>query len=310
MSRSVSVCLHVGFPKTGTTTLQKHLFSKHSGIHYVGKPYVDVDLENGISSLIQQDSIAYDPGFIRAYWCQLREEIKGRDEVLLLSDERLVSPTKVRDRGIVAARLHDVFRPCKILITIRNQLDILVSAYVNGGCRIGGVSRFSGLVIELDEWLTEALEKRDRSYIGCVDYDALVRCYVELFGRENVFVLLFEELRSDPFGFSARIAENLGVGVDEACRVFGSNHENARLRQSEFDFARLRTAFFPVGENRIGRFLFHSCLKLRSAIKGNGRTDVSIPNEWVSRLSDCYRSGNSRLAKEFNLPLDRYGYPV
>jgi len=51
--------IHIGFPKTATTTLQNHLFSKHPGIHYLGKPYRDDDLTGMIRSLVMQESTVY-----------------------------------------------------------------------------------------------------------------------------------------------------------------------------------------------------------------------------------------------------------
>ena len=50
-------CLHIGFPKTGTTTLQKHLFTEHSQIVYLGKPTRSEWLKEKMHTLIKQDSI-------------------------------------------------------------------------------------------------------------------------------------------------------------------------------------------------------------------------------------------------------------
>jgi hypothetical protein len=65
---SSNIALHVGFSKTGATTLQQFLFSKHSRIEYLGKPYTDDILKSHLSRLIGQESLVYDHSPLAEYF--------------------------------------------------------------------------------------------------------------------------------------------------------------------------------------------------------------------------------------------------
>ena len=55
-----SLVLHCGFPKTGTTTLQKHFFEKYAGFRNLAKPnYPDPNVKNAISSIKFDSDMQY-----------------------------------------------------------------------------------------------------------------------------------------------------------------------------------------------------------------------------------------------------------
>ena len=116
--------IHIGFPKTGTSTQQKHLFSRHSQIEYLGKPYPNEEIKAEIHKMIMQESQFYDALQCKSYISNLLVPVKNSQKVILLSDELFVSASKARDKGVVAQRLKEVLYPCRILVTIRNQLEI------------------------------------------------------------------------------------------------------------------------------------------------------------------------------------------
>ena len=67
-----NICLHIGIPKAASTTLQHEVFSRHSQLNYLGKPFfkdnqnhsdsLNIDrLSRDISASIRGDSsLEYD----------------------------------------------------------------------------------------------------------------------------------------------------------------------------------------------------------------------------------------------------------
>ena len=59
--------IHIGYPKTGSTTLQKAFFSKHPEIFHLGvPPSIPSDAWNKIQiDLLYKDSLRYSPARVR-----------------------------------------------------------------------------------------------------------------------------------------------------------------------------------------------------------------------------------------------------
>ena len=91
----LNTVIHIGFPKTGTTTQQNHLFAKHSQIAYLGKPYKDARLQTGLHHLIMQESTIYQSSSLKEYMKSLEIDEPGK-KLVLVSDEIMVSVSKVR----------------------------------------------------------------------------------------------------------------------------------------------------------------------------------------------------------------------
>jgi hypothetical protein len=100
---SLPVAVHIGFPKTGTTTHQKHLFAKHAQVSYLGKPYESDILKGEVLRLVMEESLTYDPAALKKHLVQpdAKERNSGK-KLAVLSEELLVSASKVRDKGVVA----------------------------------------------------------------------------------------------------------------------------------------------------------------------------------------------------------------
>ena len=122
--------IHVGYPKTATTTFQKHVFPNHPEIDYLGKfipghRYRDERLYPSIDRLMTVDESRYEGVVgLRELIDACREQCSKR--VMLISSESFVHVTAV-NLGLVAQRVKAAFSPCKIIITIREQLDIIRS---------------------------------------------------------------------------------------------------------------------------------------------------------------------------------------
>lgn len=312
---SLPLVVHVGFPKTATTTLQNRLFSTHSQILYFGKPYTDSRLEDAVRHLMMADSMNYLPGSqalnLAEYIPAQLNEHKFSKKVAVLSDELFLSFSKVRDRGVVAQRVLDQLKPQKIVITIRSQLSLLKSAYLGRGRLLLNVPpRFSGQFVSFDEWLTMCKERIHGNYIQQLDYSDTAVYYSNLFGKEHVHVLLMEELARDPDQFLNRLARVLGIEAEGLVEHMTGAHDNRALSRARFEGERIRSRFFPFH-----RFpLVSGAIKIMTYFKTKKYKDrpvrVDFSSCWRDELETLYSKGNRVLAEEFALPLEKYGYPM
>lgn len=309
---TLDTVIHIGFPKTGTTTLQKHLFSRHSQVHYLGKPYASEEITGHILNLVMEESLTYDGSFLGAYLeGEIEKGIRGGKKVLVFSDELLVSASKTRDKGVVAARLKELFQGGKIIVTLRNQYEMLKSAYINGGRLLKNVpSRYKGRAIGFDEWLEMSFERPGRSYIGNIRYIDTLDYYVGLFGRENVCVLLFEEFLARKEDYIKKLGDFMGIDTGEALQWLGEKHENKRLLQSQVDFELMSTRLGVGGNRRVLSGVLRRLYFLGKKGKKDGTAAVSIPVAWKEKIHDYYKEGNGEIIKRYGLPLAESGYPV
>jgi hypothetical protein len=306
------IALHIGFSRTATTTHQAHLFAKHPQIVYLGKPHGDF-LQDQIYRLLKQDTITYSPAKLADYIRDRARENHAPGTIILLSNEILLSRGKSLDKGVVAQRIKDAFYPCKIIITIRGQLDILKSAYLTSGRMLDDVpGRYRGLSVSFDEWLEFSYRQHqgmDKNYITHVDYFKTIDCYARLFGRENTGVFLFEEFVHNTEEYTRRLSDFLGIDARESLRLVSGKHEHREISQAQLNFERLQTKLYPLSRTRMVSFLLSGYYKLSRASSKEKPPEIDITGQWLERLSDIFSSGNRRLIEEYGLPLEQYGYP-
>jgi hypothetical protein len=304
--------IHIGFPKTGSTTLQNHLFAKHSQIQFLGKPYADEEFKRQMHRLIMEESTIYDPAPLKEYLEAFTVEDAGK-KIIAVSDEIMVSVSKVRDKGIVAQRLKEVFGECKILVNIRNQFEILKSTYING-CRLLTTvpGKYRGRFVGFEDWLEYSYEIRSRSHIANFDYWNTIDFYCRLFGEENVLVQAFEEFVRQKEAYVETLTAFLDIDKTEAMDLLQNAHDNPRMEQSRLDFEHLVGNRVPIGKNRV---LYKAAGLYRSMARiwGKGepkKAKVIIPGHWKQKINETYRDGNQKLMQKYKLPLEDYGYPV
>jgi hypothetical protein len=179
--------IHIGFPKTATTFLQTAIFPKliKEGFAYFGKE----PSARFFSQLIDDDDTIFDAAAMAA---AVRERA-ARGRKVLFSYEGLTGEhyrSGFVNRTQIARRLRRVGFD-RVLITIRNQFEVLESAYKQH-VKSGGVLHFRDY-ISLDPEKPRYLHPR------YFDYRLVYDLYAAAFGRDNVLVLQYEALGEPPF---------------------------------------------------------------------------------------------------------------
>lgn len=317
-----SPCVHVGLPKTATTTVQQFLFPRHPGIYYLGRW---IDSRRLFSREIQRMILAIRGGKatisevarFRQQFTELRQSPPVRNKVVVLSDESLVtgSPDRRRRR---AEALRNVFGPSRVMITLRRPEALIESLYfqklaneqVDGRRPIG--RRLAHFTIE--EWLEANWARSERGSLAVLDYARTIELFAAVFGKDAVGVFLIEQLAQDADAYYRAICRFVGVDEQQGLALVRDQRANSRLPQQTID--RLR----QISESKFRSVLFrYSPRRLRRRMAGVDSDHVSsrqmrayqpIPESWRQRVIELTRDGNRRLAKEFGVPLHQFGYPM
>lgn len=301
------IILHVGYPKTGTTTLQEHVFPRLPGVRYLGKYIPGYSYEDpawyGVLERAYRDLICqWDPEPLR----QLVNACRETPDTVLLSSEAFVHPIAT-DPTIVAQRLHSIAPDATILFTIRSQPKILESFYRNHGA-FGAFLYLAKtendsftLPLSPDDWLSHNLNAPNKNLLGILDFHRVIGSWVELFGDSNVKVLVFEDLVSNCSLFCRDLADIFHVSPEVVEHLLHGRHENPGMTQTEFE-------------------------TVVSTIKAGGRTGdtrtsgagdrerVPVPVRFSSAALEQVRArfsdGNAALGRWLARELGELGYPV
>ncbi len=310
------MCIHVGYPKTATTTLQRHLFSHHPEIEYLGKfipgyGYITPSLACAVNELISHDEIHYcGVTHLRELLDPIRTQ--SGSSTLLLSSESMIHPWAT-DRGVVARRISEAFSPCRILITIREQRDSIKSFYGRHGrfCQYLFLQKDESerlrSPLSFREWFSYCMRSLDKNFLGVLQYYETVQFYVDLFGRDNVGVFLFEEFLEDKKGFLGKLCRFLRIkDVEKAEALLDGKHELPKFSRMEVLQGGVVPTLLPWSK----RADSPGPMKQQPNFfrRAFGTPTITLDPSHLQQLHQLYGEGNRRLQETYQLPLQQCGY--
>lgn len=306
--RSVPIVVHVGYPKTATTTFQVHVFPNHPEIDYLGKfipshDYRGQGVYDQIDALLHRSALhPPDLTFLQRYLEAARQQ--SNRKVVLVSSEAFVHPTVI-DIAMVAERLKEAVGDGRILITIREQIGAILSFYwmhgrhgqfLSFGARDS--SKRSAFPLSFSEWIEAQLIVPDKNYLATLRYDEVLDCYVKFFGKENISVLLFETLLRTPDAYARQLGGILGVDTQIINDLMAGSHENASGNSEN------QWGIDDVGKKQKDSFL------VRHWRRNNERKLSASEIGQISDLREYYKLGNRRLISEYAMQVDNFGYAL
>lgn len=303
--------VHIGHSKTGTSWFQKSFYPALTSHRFIDQKVVR-------EALLAPNGLAFDADRARKL---ILEAAAGQPP--LLCDERL-SGTNLAGglHGMVppemARRIRAMFPDARIVIGIRAQPSMLAasySQYVKGGGTYG-VTRF----LFPDSYFFAGSEYRTsapRFDLAHFDYQRLIRFYFELFGRDNVEVLLFEQFRAGPLDCAKGLADRFGLAFDEtkvsegvrnpalnrnALRVMRFvNLFTARKTRDKWHLVHIPGLF--ERRKRLHRWLNNVFRRKSSSEQLLG----SAVTGWVEAR---YAASNRELGELLGIDVGAFGYPV
>jgi hypothetical protein len=284
MSMRQHPVVHLGFPKCASTFLQRQIFPNLRSYEYL-QMYAETQ------------------EIIRKFPHELTDSsplARLQGKRALISRERIlapaVSPRILPEQAVNAAiwNIHAALgRDVTLLVVIRRQDDIVRSRFRH---------KYKAL-LSPDNYFVDFPGRRRRSnvwdfqstngvYLTGYDYFSRLIPLAELFGRERVKILLYEDLvENQPLFFSAlsdALDEDVSALADRA--VARENVSEKRAPVQSLILQRLNNRM----RGRLDRIL--------------PKREIDISNTFAEELMSIFKDGNRRLSDYFGLSLARYGY--
>lgn len=314
---SQGIFIHVGYPKCASSTLNEHLFAKHSDINDLQGKVKDVstDLERFYHNLVLLDSVGYRHSDNKQLFEEKVKPTYLNSQPVQMFAQANLTASWHGDLLVKAERLNEVLPSAKVMIMIRNQHDFLRSLYkhyVKKCIRrkttcIPLQPHATSELLSFEDWLQAIVDNRESGILDGIQYGTLVDIYANLFGAQNVGVFLFEELAENVESFSEKISSFLGIDAEETYQCLTAGRANVSPHYSK-RFIRLRNIKNNVAPSlHLPKRISKPLLKM---VSGGERWDVNFSDEWHEFLSDQYSATNTSLNNKYQLGLERYGYPL
>jgi hypothetical protein len=313
-----SFVLHIGLPKTGTTTLQKLLFFNHPEIYYLGKHQGwklpkrarSIDIYRMLAPMLwpHDRQIHSIPGS-----ADLQAVLRNvPDSSVLVGSWEGLGATTVEEHLRSIRLLLEAFGNCRVMICLRNPLDLMPSLYLQS--LRGRQSETNQKLLnkrwycEIDLWMQRW---RDRGgFEGLLSYGERIRETIQVLGRENVGVYLFEDLCSDQDQFVRSVCRFLRIDEEQGIALAKAGHLHKRLTQGQVEFMKSvdRSFWKRLLLSRLSPQLQRRLLDRQDVDGPPAR--VRLPDAWAGQIADATLHGNRWLAETLQLPLEKYNYPV
>jgi len=303
--------VHIGYHKTATNWFQHVLYPQVPDYRYVRRKRV-------------RDA------FIETSAFQFSSDV-GREKLgteatnnLILCEEELSG--NIHSGGLfgclskeIANRVRASLPESRIVVFIRNQTDLIASAYrqyvKEGGTH--GVNRY----IFHHRYLPRSGFRPAKAAFFSIDhfdFYPLIALYQELFGKDQVFVYLYEDFAENKERFVERFCEELDIRVDPLSLEY--KRLNPGYRSRTLYLARFFNHFThrDVADKRyyLNMPIFRTTRTWlsfinRLAISGKYPTSYELLGRENTRwINERFSRNNRRLEDELRLPLTRFGYPV
>jgi|SRR5580700_55906 hypothetical protein len=305
------VFIHVGFSNTGTTSLQRNFFATRDDIFLAGEPYGE---RGGIFTAIKSvEDFKFDTRYMESL-CRDLIHAKNSGRSVVISDETLSDTPQLyfapymMPRDVIALRLHHLFPSAKVIFTVRDQREYAASMYLNLKRNAAFFDRMP--MMPFADWLAETLAGVRPHYLQNLDFTETINLYRRIFGRENICVLPLEIITTDGVrAYLSRLCDFLRLQVREQDIRNYSHIQNRRMSVrrelvaellQDDRFSRLYADLIAdIGRERVDAYL-----------DDGPRASVAMAAGDEQKIRRRVGVGNWVLAREFDLDLSRYGYPM
>lgn len=298
--------IHIGYHKTGTTWLQKGVFSKEeAGFSFVAGPRQVLEL------FFPLNPFDFDAGAAHKRFEREISEAEARGLVPVFSHERLSGSPYAggHDSRTTADRLVAVFPEARILVSTREQKSMILSIYKQY-VRWGGAAT-------LEQFLSppSGVHRAPVFRYDFYEYHRLIDYYSRLFGEDNVLAIPYELLKDHPDEYLGKVCDFLGLsGIEPPSRRANVSPSSLSLsikRQANRLFIRDALNLAPPFERRNSNRAL-----LKTVRKIDGMASPGLRKKYEERwrkkiersVGDRYSESNSVTAKLMGLDLRAFGY--
>lgn len=309
----INLLLHIGYHKTGSSWLQEHLF-RNEEVGFCTPFNKSRDLAE---YLIAPNSLDFDLQAAQEYFYPKLREVADRNLVPVVTSERLSgSPHSGGfDTKDIAERLVRVFPNAKVLVVLREQKSMILSTY-RQYVRGGGRCTIRHYLEPLPDIGGKKVPLFSYNYF---EYHRLISLYYDLFGKENMLILTYEQFRKVPLEFANAITSLAGVKKVEQLPF----SDVVNVAESPFAITLMRRFSFVAKRSRVNPSVMFDSPRLRVAVREfirvassavpkstQNKIEAGMKKEIADLVGDRYKASNRKVAEMTGLDLGRFGYDM
>jgi hypothetical protein len=203
-------------------------------------------------------------------------------------------------------RLHRLFPSAKIIFTIRDQRQYVVSMYLN---LKRNSAKFDHMPVPpFSHWLARQLTQSRSHFLQNLNYFELIELYEHLFGHDNICLLPIELLTIEgPERYLDRLCHFMGLDWDARDVSNYAIIHNRRMSTRQELVAEL------LPQDRFSKLLAEldksiGDVGLDAVLDDGPRASVELSAEDERKIGERVEIGNWLLARDFGLDLKRWGY--
>ena len=286
--------LHIGYAKCATTFLQKNVYPALDGLHYLGRHYSGNTPDRSNDKFLHEFVFGGEEG-VKDFGNYLSGQLDA-EKITLLSHENFIRPYKPAQLFERLKVLEDYVGELKIILTIRNQADLILSRYVHDKnakafkhASISDSLDFSGqadckwptcsgpLRVMLPFAKCPCRKKGAKViHVPLYDYERMVSTLSEAFGADRVHVIVTEKLRSTLHEEVAKLTACLGLPNMDDDRLTALQNIKENVQRNIDSYEVCRAEFTDSGTK--------------------------------AELERYFSGSNKMLSEKLGLGLDEYGY--
>ena len=216
---TLKIAVHIGLPKTGSTTLQNYFFSKHSQVEYFGQQGL---WENETSRTLLKSLLIdgySETASVQKVISEVIERTNNENKALVISDEALSfgefmlrsNAWEIRsNHKATAIKIKQNLGHAHVFIVLRNQLDWMKSMHRQG------LKSERYCEVNFDRWYSKEISDYKEHLIDLLNYDKLVQTYTDILGGDNIHIFFFEDYKNSFENLATEMATILEVDSVQA----------------------------------------------------------------------------------------------
>lgn len=291
--KNKSLYIHIGWPKTATTTLQQTVFPNLNNvavIHTESSQEAKNIIHSVVNAELPEFNIQKD-GLLGALECI----VAGKEKVVFSEEAIVTGSSYVGQVGRyeISQRLYQLFPNAKIIAVVRNQTDALWSYYLQT------LKSKPFQKLDFSSWLSN--QRKQRPGTNALDYFMYAKTlalYESLFGKENIKVLHYESFLREPETFLGDLLSFLEIDqkleLETIKNLNPSLSKGMRLYNIMSRIYVARKVFSLLGPIKP---------KIKDAIFSFGRYEKQLTSDEKDYISDFYKEDNSILHQRYNISL-------
>lgn len=291
--------IHIGYPKTATTWFQNVFFPNIIGINYIDKRTVNKTIVNSNISDFEEENILK------------KLKIETQYQIILSSETIIGTINEGWKKGANlfenSIKLKKLFPEATIIIFLRNQVELIASAYIqyikNGG-------NYS-----IDKYLnSESLFSFEH-----LEFETAINQYINLFRDDNIHIYFYEDFTSNKLLFLEQFKQRYNLDIN--LETLNMNEVNSRIKSNFILLKRISNCFSTKNKTKykyhilyvpyLSKTIDFLVEKLSSSFLAGKKisSEKILGKQNIEKIKDYYKKTNENLCNIVDSEkLKKYNY--